>query len=158
MISNLKSKRHNHHSFCNLDAPRQGQVILVSTPSFHLLNFFQLSLPLRLFSCLPHPGLFKTFATSRSVSLRSIKLFMALIANIETVVLVDSSLSQLILTAFHLAFDASLAESFPVCCKHPVQGIDTLETGRALVNTSPLLSHICPISKSLVEVNQAIKA
>ena len=26
---------------------------------------------------------------------------------------------------------------------HPVQGIDTLETGRALVHTSPLLSHIC---------------
>ena len=31
---------------------------------------------------------------------------------------------------------------------HPVQGIDTLETGRALVHTSPLLSHICSLPKS----------
>merc|ERR1719391_233533 len=155
---NRKSKRHDHHSFCNLDATRERKVILISTPFPHLLNFSQLSLSLCLLSCLPQPRLLKTFPTGRwTVRLGSIELFMALIANIETIVLVDSPLSQLILAAFHLAFDAPLAESFSICCKDPVHRIDALETSRALIHTSPL-SHLCPLTLSLVEVNQAIKA
>merc|ERR1719209_1421891 len=115
------------HKFRNFHTARQREVVTAAIRLLcaHLLNLPQLALPLSLFSRLPQSCLLQSLRSRLgSIIPWVIKLFMAAVAEVITLVLVNPLCCQLVSATPNLALDAFLVESFSVCCIHPISGVD----------------------------------
>jgi len=125
--------------FGNLHASRKLKVIFLVAPLPDLLNLLDSPFSFLLLPDHPQATLLKTLATrGHSIKPGVVELFVALLAEVVTLVLEDCSFRQLVGTTLNLALDTLLAESFSIRSVNPIVGVDTSETGRALFYTSPL--------------------
>jgi len=135
---------HTHgDSFGNFNAARELEIIH-RAPQFILLYLLDLGLPFGQLPGLHGTPLFKAhLAGLNSVKLWIEKLFIALSAEVISLVLKDSPLMHLILAASPLTFDTGWAPRSSVWPKHPICWVDKLVTGRAALigRRSPLLWH-----------------
>merc|ERR1719370_22319 len=138
-IEGAKLKTDDGNSLGNLHASRKLKVIFLVASFPHLLNLLDSPLPFLLLPCHSQATLLNALATrGHSIKPGVIELFMALFAEVVTLVLEDCSFSQLIGTTLNLALDALLAESLSICCVNPIVWVDASKTGWAHFHSSPL--------------------
>jgi len=134
-----KLETNDGNSFGNLHASRKLKVIFLGALLPHLLNLLDSPFPFLLLPGHPQATFLKTLATrANAIKPGIVELFVALLAEVVTLVLEDCPFCQLIGATLNLALNTLLAESFSIRSVNPIVGVDISKTGRALFYTSPL--------------------